>query len=71
MFDKMVDDASDKARSILLEERRPRQEIETEWQEQKADLEEDLRKASETHELLQEQLDELIAHRETDGARWP
>lgn len=53
---------------MVLEERKQQQEMETEWREQEATLEEELRKALETNELLQEQLDELTVHRATEPA---
>ena len=59
----MVEDASSKARG-LLEERRQHQVMETEWTERKAYLEDELRKASETNALLQDQLDGMIPPRE-------
>ena len=67
MFDKMVEDASNKARGLLEEERRQRQVMETEWTERKAYLEDELQKASETNALLQEQLDGLITAHETEA----
>ena len=67
MFDKMVEDASNKARGLLEEERKQRQVMETEWTERKAYLEDELRKASETNALLQDQLDGLIPVHETEA----
>ena len=69
MFDKMVEDASNKARALLEEERRQHQIMETEWTEKKEYLEQELRKASETNALLQDQLDGLIPAHEAEAPR--
>ena len=69
MFDKMVEDASNKARALLEEERRQHQIMETEWTEKKEYLEQELRKASETNALLQDQLDGMIPAHEAEAPR--
>ena len=68
-FDKMVEDAFNKARALLEEERRQHQIMETEWTEKKEHLEQELRKASETNALLQDQLDGLIPAHEAEAPR--
>ena len=67
MFEKMVEDASNKARALLEEERRQHQIMETEWAEQKERLEQEMRKASETNALLQDQLDGMIPVHEAEA----